>query len=130
MDLDMRARVYALELLTTQLISEYLRAVPVELSRAGLHLTISLAALAAGLAAELTRDIFAICLTRLKPARKLHSARSSPSHAIAQPEPATMVSRRLRTKSISSSSSLVRKATGTPWSSSQTNSRLSLTTSY
>ena len=28
MDLDTRARVYALELLTTQLISEYLRTVP------------------------------------------------------------------------------------------------------
>jgi hypothetical protein len=28
MDLDMRARFYALELLTTQLISEYLRTVP------------------------------------------------------------------------------------------------------
>jgi hypothetical protein len=28
MDIDMKARVYALELLTTQLISEYLRTVP------------------------------------------------------------------------------------------------------
>ena len=28
MDLDMKARVYVLELLTTQLISEYLRTVP------------------------------------------------------------------------------------------------------
>jgi hypothetical protein len=28
MDIEMRGRVYALELLTTQLISEYLRAVP------------------------------------------------------------------------------------------------------